>query len=193
MDEVEDAEEVEETLPAALVAPALIGAAAERETVVAAVETPVLPRVDRNCRAFVVVGAVTVAVRTPVVRVGRVALSTTLTALTLSFSADTGSRWRVLVWAAERARDAGCKRVAVTALADVVGSGGVTLSVGLDGTPLRTAETGKGGIGGTAGTSEETLSFLLAPSSDTLRTMGEASTCAFENGGLDLSEASVAM
>lgn len=97
MDVVEEADEVDETLPVALVAPALLGAAAERETAVDVVGTPVLPRVERNWRAFAAVGGATVAVRTPTGRVGRVALPPILAALTSSRSAATGSRWCVLV------------------------------------------------------------------------------------------------
>ena len=84
MDEVDEPDEVDETLPAALVTPALLGAAPAR---VAAPDTGAveLPRVERNGRPFwLVAGFDTAAVRTVVVRVGRVARVPTLEALTSS-------------------------------------------------------------------------------------------------------------
>lgn len=63
----------------------------------------------------------------------------------------------------------------MTVLADVVGSGGVTLSMGLvEAAPKRVAWASKDGTGGI---SEETLSFLFEPSSDTLRTMVDVAGC----------------
>lgn len=79
----------------------------------------------------------------------------------------------------------------MTALADVVGRGGaVNLSMGLDDAPLRIASDGKEGMGEA---SDDTLSFLLAPSSDTLRIMVDDSACPVEKGGLDFIEDSRAM
>ena len=81
--------------------------------------------------------------------------------------------------------------MAVTVLADVVGSGGVSWSIGLEVVPLRAPF---GGRAGTGGISDETLSFLLEPSSDTLRIMvAEDGLCSFKQGGLDLSDDSMAM
>lgn len=49
------------------------------------------------------------------------------------------------------------------------------------------------GNDGTGGTSDETLIFLLEPSSDTLRIIVDDGFCSLQKGGLDLSEASIAM
>lgn len=75
----------------------------------------------------------------------------------------------------------------MTVLADVVGTGRVTLSVGLGAPAARAALAGKGGTGGT---SDETLSFLLAPSSETLRTIVGGCKGSFANMGEALSTAS---
>lgn len=131
-----------------------------------------------------------VAVRTAPLRVGREMTVLTLEALTSSCSEGKGSRWWVLVCAAERAREGGWRRVAVTLLAEVVGSGGVRLPVGLaEEGAVRLSLVGRGGTGGA---SEETLNFLFEPSSDTLRTMAEEDAWPpAEKAGADLSAASM--
>ncbi len=68
--------------------------------------------------------------------------------------------------------------------ADVVGTGGATLSIGLA-APFLTVFCGKGGTGGI---SDETLSFLLEPSSDTLRIMVGACGSSVEKSELDRSD-----
>jgi len=76
----------------------------------------------------------------------------------------------------------------VTVLADVVGFEGVTLSAGLERAADRAVRLSKAGA---EGASDETLIFLLDPSSDTLRTMLDDSACSLENGGVDFKSASI--
>ena len=77
----------------------------------------------------------------------------------------------------------------MTVLADVVGNGGVTLSIGLEVAQNRAAALV--GMDGTGGISDDdTLSFLFDPSSDTFRTMVDDSESCVEKGGVDFNAAS---